>query len=147
MQRLDVSDAVRLIYKSLGVKGLMKGCKRCAHAQGSCANAHARQTLRDLNVVWSLKSVQSKRKLILVDIFSQNSDFQACSCSGVVSSRRDGLSSLVWHAWMRKGLTNSVVQNFVISQWLLVESRNSPRFMITGGSKTDTYSYFCIDPN
>jgi hypothetical protein len=67
-----------------------------------------------------------------------------------VSLRRDGLKSLVWHAWMWKGLTNSVEQNFVISQWLLVESRNSLHFMGSGGSlpcskKPDTY--FCFEPN
>ena len=57
-----------------------------------------------------IKSVRWKRKLKLLDSFSQNSDFQASSCSGVVSLRRDGLN-----AWMRKGVTNSVEQNFVIS--------------------------------
>ena len=33
----------------------MKGRKRCAHVQVSCTIAHARRTLGDLHVVWSLK--------------------------------------------------------------------------------------------
>jgi hypothetical protein len=51
---------------------LVQGWKLCAHAQNSCANAHARQNNRcPCGVV--VKIVRSKRKLLLWDSFSQNS--------------------------------------------------------------------------
>ena len=117
---------------------LVQGWKLCAHARNSCANAHARQNNRcPCGVV--VKIVRSKRKLLLCDSFSQNSpdvsvQGDAFSCSGVMSVRTDGLNDFIRHASMRTRLTMSVEQDFVRSKYLLIDSRNSPYFMRTGGS-------------